>query len=442
MSQPANRPLSPTLGRREFLARSSLLAGGALAAGLSIGRSAHAAGSDLVRIGLSGCGGRGSGAVVSALSVNPGARLVAMADAFDDRMQTARKALQKRAAEQVAVADDRMFSGFDCCRKMLESGIDVAILAEPPHFRPIHAEACIDAGVHVFAEKPMAVDAPGVRRLLAAGETARKKKLSFVSGFETRYRGAAREMVRRVRDGAIGEVQMIHGNFNTGLLWHRGRQPDWTEMEFQMRNWYYFTWLSGDHNVEQHVHLIDASAWIMNDEPPESAWGFGGREVRTDAKFGDIFDHHAVVYDYPGGARVYGFCRQQPGCYNDVSLLVVGTKGRVRSNGLGGFVVEGPHAWQAERQRTNAEHTCFEEMFAGMAGGEPINDSLSMARSTMLSILGRMATHSGKRIAWEDAWKSELSLCPARYAWDADPPVLPGPDGSYPVPVPGVAEVL
>ena len=290
--------------RREFLASSAAVAGAGVAGSLAISRSAHAAGSGVLKIGLVGCGGRGTGAVASALTVNPNAKLTAMADAFGDRMERPRRTLERRFGDQAAVDEDHCFSGFDCHEKLIESGVDVVILGEPPHFRPQHIEACVDAGVHVFAEKPMAVDVPGVRRVLAAGEKAREKNISFVSGFETRYGDTAREAVKRVRDGAIGDIVAIQGTYNTGFLWHRGRQPEWTEMEFQMRNWYYFTWLSGDHIVEQHVHFMDVVGWIMQEQPPVDAWGYGGRQVRTDPRFGDIFDHHAVVFEYPGGEKV------------------------------------------------------------------------------------------------------------------------------------------
>jgi predicted dehydrogenase len=443
MSEPRKRDPSDWPSRREFLVRSTALAGTAIAGSLAIGRGAHAAGSDSLKIGLIGCGGRGSGAVVSALSVAPGAKLTAMADPFADQIENARKRLKTQLGDQIAVDDEHCFAGFDGYRKLLESGVDVALLAEPPHFRPMHIEACVDAGVHVFAEKPMAVDAPGVRRVLAAGEQARQKNLSFVSGFETRYSSSAREAVRRVHDGQIGEILAMQTTYNTGSLWHRGRQPDWTEMQFQMRNWYYFTWLSGDHLVEQHVHYNDWVGWIMHEEPPLHAWGYGGRQVRTEAKYGDIFDHHAVVYEYPNGVRFYAFTRQQPGCFNENSELVFGTKGRLTSErGWSISDTAGKRVWTSPRQQKPAEIDCFEEMFAGMKQGKPINDSLSMARSTMLAILGRMATHGGQRVTWEEAYASNLVLAPKSYAWDADPPVLPGPDGKYPQPIPGVTKVL
>jgi myo-inositol 2-dehydrogenase/D-chiro-inositol 1-dehydrogenase len=429
--------------RRQFLVKSGLAAGTSVAAGLAVHRSAHAAGSDTLKIGLIGCGGRGRGAVASALAADRAAKLTAVFDAFRDQAENSRKALKASLAAQVAVDDDHCFSGFDGYRKLLESGVDVALLAEPPHFRPIHIEACIEAGAHVFAEKPMAVDAPGVRRVLAAGDKARQKKLSLVSGFETRYSDAARQAIGRIHAGEIGDVVAVHTTYNTGPLWHRGRKPEWTEMEFQMRNWYYFTWLSGDHLVEQHVHYNDAVCWIMHEEPPLSAWGYGGRQVRTEAKYGDIFDHHSVVYDYPGGVRYFAFTRQQPGCDNENSKIVFGTKGQLRdTRGWELCDLKGKVKWTPARSRKNPEVNCFEEMFAAIRAGKPINDSLAMARSTMHAILGRMATHGGQRVTWEQALASNRVLAPKSYAWDAPPPVLPGKDGQYPYPIPGVTKVL
>jgi predicted dehydrogenase len=431
--------------RREFLAASGLIAGAGVAGSLAVGRACHAAGSDALRIGLIGCGGRGAGAVRSALTVEPGARLVAMADAFRDRMESCRNSLKKAVGDGIAVDDDHLFDGFEGYRRLLASGVDVAILAEPPHFRPMHIEGCVEAGVHLMAEKPMAVDAPGARRVLAAGEKAKEKNLSFVSGFESRYSTPLREAVQRVHDGAIGEIVAIHGTYNTGFLWHRGRQPDWSEMQYQMRNWYYFTWLSGDHIVEQYVHLIDRACWIMKEESPAWAWGYGGRQVRTEPKWGDIFDHHAVVYQYQSGPRMFAFTRQQANCFREVAGLVLGTQGKLAIEHRPGIRIldlHGEEKWAAEKETRHAEHTCFEEMFAGIRRGEPINDGFTMGHSTMVAIMGRMATHSGQQIPWDKAFNSTRVLAPKSYAWDADPPVLPGPDGHYPEPIPGVTEVL
>jgi len=238
----------------------------------------------------------------------------------------------------------------------------------------------------------------------------------------------------------------IEGVYNTGPLWHRGRKPDWTEMEFQMRNWYYFTWLSGDHIVEQHVHFLDFVGWLMDERAPEQAWGYGGRSVRVEPKYGDIFDHHSVVYEYAKGVRVYALTRQQQGCFNGVYKTVLGTKGQVRLGGnwrqSGIYDNAGELKWQPEQDKQHAELNTFKEMFDGMLDGKPINDSRSMARSSMLAILGRMTTHSGQRITWDDAFASNKELAPKSYAWDADPPVLPNADGTYPHPVPGQTKVL
>jgi predicted dehydrogenase len=444
MPEKSNRSKTSQATRRQFLARSAM-AGTAAVGSLALARGVHAAGSDVLKIGLIGCGGRGSGAVVSALSVHPGARLTAMFDPFRDRAEQALERLKKRNPDQVNVDDDHIFSDFDGYRQLLESGVDVAILGEPPHFRPMHLQACVDAGVHVFAEKPMAVDAPGVRRVLTAGEKARQKNLSFVSGFETRYGEGARQAVKRLHDGAIGDILAIQGTYNVGPLWHRGREADWTEMQFQMRNWYYFTWLSGDHIVEQHVHFYDVVGWLMQDEPPLHAWGYGGRQVRTDPKWGDIFDHHAVVCDYPNGTRVYGFTRQQPGCYNDVSYDVIGSKGRFTKERRKGWVISDlarNPIWESGSDAGHPELTTFREMFAGIQSGQPVNDSLSMGRSTMLAILGRMATHGGQLVTWDEAFDSQIDLTPQSYAWNADPPAMPGEDGKYPVPIPGVTKTV
>jgi predicted dehydrogenase len=292
----------------------------------------------------------------------------------------------------------------------------------------------------------MAVDAPGVRRVLAAGEKARKKGISFVSGFETRYSEEARQSVEKIRDGAIGDIVAIQGIYNVGFLWHRGRKPEWTEMEYQLRNWYYFTWLSGDHIVEQFVHFMDKACWFLDEQTPLSAWGYGGRQVRTDPKWGDIFDHHAVNFEYTNGVRIFAYTRQQQGCANEVSDTVLGTKGRLVHGGpkrrKSAWRIEGETNWSPEPSSKHPEVSCFEEMFAGIRAGNPINDSHTMANSTMLAIHGRMATHSGQVITWEDAFNSTRVLAPERYAWDADPPVLPDENGHYPVPIPGVTEVL
>ena len=433
--------MADTTTRRQFLRQTAVTAT-ALSAALPARGGYQPSAPSGLRLGLIGCGGRGAGAVASALRVDPEARLIAVADAFEDRIAPRLRALVRQFGDRAAVPPERRFSGFDGYRGVLDSKVDVVILAAPPHFRPQHIRAALEAGVHVFAEKPMAVDAPGYRSLLASAELAEQKNLCLVSGFELRFSPAAQEAISLIREGAIGDVLTAQGTYNIGYLWHRGRRPGWTEMEYQMRNWYYFTWLSGDHLVEQTVHLIDLLCWVAGDVPPTRAWGYGGRAQRTDPKWGDIFDHHAVVYDFEGGMRGYAFTRQQMNCYNEVSFRVIGSKGRVDLVKWGGFRFSGAVERELPVPKEHPELRAFREMFAAVKGGSSINHGRLFALSTMAAILGRMATHSGQLIHWQDAVRSERKLAPDRYVWDADPPVLPRSDGSYPHAVPGFTSVL
>jgi myo-inositol 2-dehydrogenase / D-chiro-inositol 1-dehydrogenase len=462
MSDSRTRQATQRPSRRTFLKTSTTVSAAVLAGGLTIGRGAHAAGDDLLRVGLIGCGGRGTGAAGNALGADKHCKLVAMADMFADRLEGSLSALRKREPERVAVDQDHCFVGFDAYEKLLQSGVDVVILATPPHFRPMHLKACVEAGKHIFCEKPVAVDAPGVRSVLATSEEAARKGLALVSGLCWRYHKAMRETMKRVMDGAIGEVVAMQETYNTGILWERPRQPEWTEMEFQLRNWYYFTWLSGDHNVEQHIHSLDKATWLMHDEPPVKAWGLGGRQVRTEAKFGNIYDHHAVVYEYANGMPLYSYCRQMAGCWNETSDLLIGTKGRCHllrpradaattkksSDSKSSpqrkwpYQIEGENPWRYEGPDCDMYHEEHVAMFDSIRAGQPINNGLYMARSTMLAILGRMATYTGQAITWEKAINSSQLLSPATYAMDAEPPILPDQDGRYPIAMPGVTKIV
>ncbi len=428
--------------RREFLKISAAAAAGVAAGSLALSRSAHAAGSDVLRIGLIGCGDRGAGAAANALDADANSRLVALADAFSDRLQNKLGSLERQFHDRVAVDAEHCFVGFDAYRKLIDSGVDVVLLATSPHFRPIHLKACVDAGKHVFCEKPVAVDAPGVRSVLATCEEAAAKKLNVVSGLCWRYDYGVRETMKRVLDGAIGDIIAIRETFNTGTVWRRPRQPSWTEMEYQMRNWYYFTWLSGDHICEQHVHSLDKAAWAMHDEPPLRAWGLGGRQVRTEAIYGDIFDHHAVCYEYANGVQVYSYCRQMAGCSGDVSDLFLGTQGRAEILANKIYNAKGNVVWRYQGPKPGMYDVEHQELFAAIRSGKVINNGLYMARSSMLAILGRMATHSGQTITWDQAIQSGLKLAPEKYAMDAAPPIVPDKDGNYPVSVPGVTNVV
>lgn len=424
--------------RRDFLKTSSLATAGLVAGSLAVGRFAHAAENNTLRVGLIGCGGRGSGAAINALNADPNAKLVALGDAFADRVQGSLDSLKKQKPDQVAVDADHCFVGFDAYKNVIDS-CDVVLLATPPHFRPIHLAAAVDAGKHIFCEKPLAVDAPGIRSVMATAQKAKEKNLCLVSGFCWRRHQAVQETIQRVLDGAIGDIVAMRENYLTGTLWHRGREANWTEMEFQMRNWYYFTWLSGDHNVEQHVHSLDKASWLMGDKPPVRAFGLGGRQVRTDSKFGDIYDHHAVCYEYENGVQVFSYTRQMGGCYSDVDDVIMGTKGRaiILKNRI-----EGENPWRYQGPDTNmydAEHVV---LFNAIRSGKPVNDGDWMSTSTMLPILGRMVNYTGQSLTWEQAIGSQQTLAPSAYAWDATPPSVPDADGKYPVAMPGVTQFV
>lgn len=382
----------------------------------------------ILRVGLIGCGGRGSGAASQALAADPMARLTAMGDAFPDQLAKSLANLQQVAPKQLAVPPERRFTGFDAYAKVINSGVDVVVLATPPGFRPLHLRAAVAEGKHVFCEKPMAVDAPGVRSVLESAAEAKRKNLSLVSGFGWRKKYASRIALNKIHQGAIGEILAIHSVYHTGPLWSFPRQSDWSDMVWQMRNWYYFTWLSGDHIVEQAVHSIDKMAWVMQDVPPLRATAQGGRQSRTSPEFGHIFDHFSVVYEYPNGVRGYLSTRQQAGCANDISDWIVGSKGVCRIGRT--HSIKGETDWHYQGPENNSLQTEHDELFAAIRAGTPLNEGVWMAQSTMQAILGRMAAYTGQTISWEQALNSKEDLTPARYAWDlplAVPPVaIPG----------------
>ncbi len=427
--------------RRDFLKASGAAAGAVLLGGLPLARSAHAAGSDVLKVGLVGCGGRGTGAAVNAMNADKNAKVVALADAFEDRVKDCRNKLKTAKPEQTAIDDDHLFVGFDAYKKLLDSGVDVVCLCETPHFRPIHLKAAIDAGKHVFCEKPVATDAPGIRSILETSKEAERKGLSIVSGLCWRYFPAVQETMKRVHDGAIGDIVAIQETYLTGGLWFRERKPGQGEMDYQMRNWYNFHWLSGDHNVEQHVHSLDKGSWAMGDKPPVRAWGLGGRQARDHSpQYGDIFDHHAVVYEYDNGARMYSYCRQQANAWGDVSDHFFGTKGTCVV--LPNYRITGQNPWKYEGPSGNMYDLEHEALFKAIRSGKPINNGHYMAVSTMLAILGRMVNYSGQTITWEQAINSQQSLAPSEYSFQGNPPTMPGPDGRYAIAVPGVTKAV
>jgi len=415
--------------RRSFLKGSTAaVLGGSLAATLGPARMVHAASNDVLKIGLIGCGGRGSGAAVNACRADENVKLVAVADVFKDRVDGARGILQRQLGEKAEIDDDHVFSGFEGGKQLIDSDVDVVLLCEPPHFRPMHLRYAIDKGKHVFCEKPVAVDGPGVRSVLETTELARQKDLSIVSGLCWRYDYGVRETMKRLLDGAIGDIAAIQENYLAGTLWHRGRQPEWSEMEYQLRNWYYFTWLSGDHNVEQHIHSLDKALWLMGDQPPVKCVGLGGRQVRVEEQWGNIYDHHAVCYEWASGTKCFAYTRQMKGCKNDVDDYILGSKGQavVLQNRI--MPKEG-EPWKYDGPKPSMYDVEHIELFQGIRKGEHINNGVYMSYSTLLAIMGRMACYTGQEITWDAAMNSKEDLTPAKYEWGDAPAVkiaMPG----------------
>ena len=400
---------------------------------------------DVIKIAVVGCGGRGTGAAVQALSTKQNVQIVAMADAFKDRVDGSYKnivtALTERGLEKrINVKEENKFAGFDAYKQAIPLA-DVVILATPPGFRPLHFEEAIRLNKHVFMEKPVATDPAGIQKVLAVAAEAKRKKLNVVVGLQRRYQTSYREMMKRVKDGAIGDIVSAQAWWNSDGVWVKPRKPGMTEMEYQMRNWYYFNWLCGDHITEQHVHNIDVINWALEDYPV-LAQGMGGREVRKGKDHGEIFDHHYVEFQYANGVMMNSQCRHQKGTMSKVDELLVGTKGKVFCNDARITDLKGKVIYQFDKKTENqpyqAEH---DELFAAIAKGEyKFWDTERGAKSTMTSILGRMATYSGQPIAWDKAINSGINLQPAVYAWDAQLPNMPNSEGLYAVAVPGVTK--
>ena len=431
--------------RREFLKTSALLAGGTMLSQLPF-TGAYAAGNDTIKVALVGCGGRGTGAAFQALGTKYNIKLVAMADAFRDRLDESYKPLfEKFGKAKVDVPEEKKFVGFDGYKNAIAEA-DVVLLATPPGFRPIHFEEAIKQNKHVFMEKPMATDAPGIRKVLAVAEEAKQKKLNVVVGLQRRYQNNYRETIKQIQDGAIGDVVSGQVYWNSGGVWVRPRQANQTEMEYQMRNWYYFNWLCGDHITEQHIHNIDVANWIKNSYPV-SAQGTGSRFLRTGKEYGEIYDNHSVEFIYEDGTVLQSQCRHYEGCDNRVDESFQGTKGKVylSANNSGKlWDYKGneiyDHAGKGDPNPYQTEH---DELFAAINAGEyKFADAEYGAKSTMTSILGRNATYSGQTIKWDEALNSDISLMPDTFAWDAKPKVLPGEDGFYPIAIPGKTKVL
>ena len=420
---------SSTASRRDFLKGTTAAAAATLSTGLAA-PLVHAAGSDTIKVGLIGCGGRGSGAAEQALTADSNAKLVAMADAFQDRLDESLSSLKGSSlGPRVDVPKDRQYTGFDGYKHVIDQ-VDLVLLTTPPQFRPIHLAYAVEKGIHAFVEKPMAVDGPGLRKFIAACKAAKEKNLSLVNGFCWRYDGPRREVMKHVFDGKIGDIVAIETTYNSQGVWEPRKTRDEcaSDMEYQMRNWYYYCWLSGDHIVEQAVHGIDTMGWVTGDKLPTHCWGVGGRQSRTDAKYGNIWDHFSVVYEYPNNVRGYHHCRHWVNTPNQTKDYILGSKGMAD---VFGNAITGENKWRHRSTKNKADMYQVEhdEMFAAIRAGKPINNGEHAANSTLLALMGRTAAYTGLVVTPDMILNSKEDLSPPKYEF--------GPLIAPAVPVPG-----
>jgi len=432
MSESAN---SRDMSRRDFVRSSAAI--GASVAGLALTRSVHAAGSDVIRIGVVGCGGRGTGAAANAMDADPGVRLVAMSDLFADRVRGRRNALKTQKAEQVLVDDDHCFDGMDGYKHVIDA-VDVVLIACAAKFHPMYLKAGIEAGKHVFVEKPHAIDPLGIKVVNEATELAKRKNLGILSGLQSRFHPAIRETIQRVQDGQIGTITSIEENFIRGPYGATTRPEGVRELEVQYGNQYRFSWLCGDDVTQSLVHNLDRATWAMLETPPVKCHGLGGRSSSQNL-LGDVFDHHSVVYHYASGARLYAFCRTTIGCYNENSSMIVGTKGTAFP--LAGRIT-GENAWSFSGESDNPYVVEHRDFLKSIRDGQPLNCGEYMARSTLVGIMGQLSCYSGRELTWERVSQSDYCLPPKpeECTWDMDPPTVPDENGVYPIcATPGVS---
>ena len=415
-----NKKTKGKMSRRDFIKATSAVS---LAAAVTRVGPVFAQSSDKLRVGLIGAGGRGTGAAMDCVNSSPNIVITAVGDIFKDRWEGSLKRLKERLPkDSVAVTPDSCFDGFDNYKKVLATDIDMVILGCPPHFRAKHLRAAVEAGKHVFMEKPVAVDPIGVRSVIKSAEMAKQKGLAIVAGTQRRHQNHYLEITKRVLNGDIGEIKAGQCYWNMGALWIRRayenwinyQTGDWSDMEWQIRNWLFLTWLSGDHIVEQHVHNLDVINWFIGAHPVK-CMGMGGRQVRTGPEFGNIFDHFAIEYEYPNGARVMSMCRQTPGCADNVSERVFGTNGMAYTDGANGYI-KGANTYTVEEESPNPyvqEHT---DLVVSIREGKPLNEGKRIAESTLTAIMGRMSAYTGRALSWDWAMDaSKLDLSPPRY---------------------------
>jgi myo-inositol 2-dehydrogenase / D-chiro-inositol 1-dehydrogenase len=427
-----NTPSNNLTSRRDFL-KTSAIVGSALAApAIMPGELFARENTDTLRVGLIGCGGRGSGAASQALRADKNVVLTAMGDAFEEQLQKSLQSLQKEHPDRVKVTPEKCFVGLDAYQKVIDSGVDVVLLATPPGFRPVHLKAAVDAGKHVFCEKPMATDAPGVRSVLASVKAAKEKNLALVAGFCWRYERARQEFYKKIHEGAIGDIRAVYATYYTGPVKPMppasSRPAEMGDLEWQMRNWYNFTWLSGDGYVEQACHSVDKVAWALKDQPPLKAVAVGGRQTPNNQ--GDIFDHMFVVYEFADDVRGFVGQRQIANCYSENSDYLVGSAGFGKIHGGPGPIIKGKENWRYKGPKTDMYQHEHDELFASIRSGKPINDGVRMAQSTLMGIMGLMAAYTGQEVTWEQAMNSQQKLVPDQLDWkmklDIAPMAVPG----------------
>ena len=424
--------------RRNFLKGSSAaVAGVTLASGLTLARSAHAQGSDTIKVALSGCGGRGTGAVAQLMNADKNLKVIALCDAFEGKIAGAVTKLTKQYADQMDVPAERMFVGLEGFKDLVATDADLVVLATPPGFRPMQYKAAVEAGKNVFMEKPCCVDAPGYLSLLKTSKLADQKNLLVGVGLQRRHQPNYMDTIKRIQDGALGDVMMMRVFWNGGGIWNRPREAGMTEMEYQVHNWYHFCWLSGDNIGEQHIHNIDIGNWVMGDQHPVEANGMGGctaRYLEGNKGTGQIFDHHFVEYTYADGTKMYSQCRHMKGCYNSVSESIHGTLGTSNASGR----IEGANEWKFDGKGVSGHQQEQTDLVATLRAGNRYNEGPYGANSSMTTVLGRTANYSGKTVKWDELVEKGVSEMPDNLSYDAPAPVQKGADGQYPIPMPGI----
>ena len=433
--------------RRDFVKTSAVLTGGVMASPLLSKANFFSGAEDTIKVALIGCGGRGTGAASQACSTKQNVKIVAMADAFRDRIDSSYKELTADEKEgkasiknRIDVPEERKYVGFDAYKKAMAHA-DVVILTTPPGFRPIHFDEAVNQGKQIFMEKPVATDPAGIKRVLEAAEIAKQKKLNVVVGLQRHYQNSYRELYAKKE--LIGDITSAQAWWNNDGVWVNPRKEGQTEMEYQMRNWYYFNWLCGDHIVEQHIHNIDVVNWFKGSYPVK-AQGMGGRQVRKGKDHGEIFDHHYVEFQYADGSILNSQCRHIPGTMSKVDELLIGTKGKIFCGAAHIKDKRGKVIFQFDGKNENDPYqTEHDELFAAIANGKyKFADAERGAMSTMSAIFGRMATYSGQVLYWDKVINSGINIMPKEFAWNAMPPIVPDADGYYPIAVPGKTKYI